>query len=499
MLSQIELQGEWERRFRTNPLKYFTPTGKQEEFIKKAGTGKAIIAIFSGANRVGKTAAEINILGNIIFGSQSKWFDGEVYKNWRYPKRARIGSTPKNLQEIGSIDVGIKEWFPENRYTAEKSGKQYNSKYTFDNGWLMDVMSYDQAVTEWESVSLGLVLFDEPPPKKIFDATIPRLADGGLILIFMTPLHDAGYLFDDLLVEGSNKEVAVTYVDIEDSCIEHGVRGFRKHDVISKILPYLDPEEIEARAHGKPMHLSGSIYKGFNYNVHVVDDFAIPENWQIVNICDPHDAKPFAFLWAAINPTNDYYIFDEFPNEPFDKIKGNRFIYSDYSSIVKDKESGKKIARRILDPNFGAKKMGNTGKTVQSELYEIGLEYELCCVDDLVIGHNAVRERLAYDPKNQVSSKPKLFVFRSCKNTWISLLRYGWKPAKNEDVSQGERLMQKYKHFADMVRYLCVTKHEFPIAVEDPLAKLPPLERKAAKDLERAFKSAERGNETDDD
>lgn len=483
-ISQLELEDELERRARINGLKYFVPTGVQENFIKKIGSGNIFVGIFSGGNRAGKTGLAINTLGNIIWGQQNEFFNHPIFKNWKHPKRARIGSSPKDLEEIGSIQTEIESWWNPEKYVASKNNKTYNALYKCDNGWIFDLMSYEQSVTEWESVGLGLVIFNEPPPKAIFDATIVRLGDGGMILIFMTPLSDAGYLFDDLIGShtGLKKEqlTAIEYCDIEDSCVEHGIRGFREHDKIETILTFLDPEDVEARAHGKPMHLSGRIYKIFNDSVHIVDDFEVPKDWTRINIIDPHDAFPFSMLWCAIDKTGDYYIYDEYPNEPFEKIKGTSLIYKDYADAIRIKEDSNQIARRIIDPNFGAKKMGNTGKTVQMEMAILGIRCELCQTDNLDVGHNSVKDKLKYDTSKPISAinKPKLFVFRSCRNTWLSMLRYGTRPNKSGELTDNIKLIQTYKHFADLVRYLCVSAPQYQAEVIDTLKDLPALEQR---------------------
>ncbi len=460
--SALELQEELERRYKANPLKYFVPTGKQEEFISKLGSGKYFICVFSGANRTGKSETESNITGNIIWGPQNKWFEHPLFARWPYPKRARIGSTPKNLEEIGAIDVGIKANWPEGKYQAEKAGKRYNSLYKFDNGWIMDVMSYEQATTEWESVSLGLVIFDEPPPADIFKATIARMEQGGVIIVGMTPLQASSYLFDNVITEKeglkTNQNVFVTYVDVEDACIEHGVRGYLEHKNIEQMVSFYDKDEVDARAHGKPLYLTGLVYPSFNFDIHVIPDFPIPFSWTRAQIVDPHDSIPFAMAWVAVDEIGDYYFYDEYPEEPFERMAKTTMDFKDYATITRNKEGRDVIKHRIMDPNFGNKRYGNTGKTVKEELAEFGLQYNTSITDDLTVGHHLVRERLKYDtsrPMNAIN-KPKMYVFKRCRNTWVSLMRYGRKPLKNAEMKDNLNLDETYKHFCDLVRYASV-------------------------------------------
>jgi len=469
LVSQIDLQDALNQRVKINPLKYFLPTGKQEEFISKIGTGNIFIGVFSGANRAGKTTLSANISGSIIYGVQSSWFKHPLFLDWQYPKRARIGSNPKNLEEIGAITQGIEDWWPAGRYTTSKGGKHYDSLYRSDTGWVIDVMSYEQDPKEWESVSLGLVIFDEPPPQSIFRATVARMEHGGIILIFMTPLSDAGYIFDEIIdkKEGlkPSHRIAVTYTDIEDSCKEHGVRGFLDHKYIEQMVSQYDTEEIEARAHGRPMHLSGRIYKGFNESVHIVDDFPTPEDWPRANIVDPHDAHPFAISWVAVNNFNDYYVYDEYPTDPFESIKSNTLTFKDYATIIRNKEGKRIISRRLMDPNFGRKVYGNTKRTVADEMGDFGLVYDTTVNDSLDIGHSAVRERLQYDLSQVITSinKPKLFIFRSCRNHWVSMMRYQYKHNPYGAITDKVGIEETYKHFCDNIRYLCVSGFDYQV------------------------------------
>ena len=477
IIARLELSRELERREKENGVKWFIPTGKQADFIGKIGGGEVFVGVYSGGNRAGKTGLAINILGNILFGKQNPYFDYPIFKSWPFPKRARIGSNPKDLSDIGSIETEINSWWPkgrwtvesgwktEGRYEAEKGGKTYHSLYKTDTDWVMDVMSYEQDRKEWESVSLGLAIFNEPPPEPIFKATVARMEHGGMILIFMTPLDEAQYLFDSILENNdglkTSHRVAVIYTDIEDSCKTHGIRGFLDHDKIEQMISFYDPDEKDARAHGKPMHLSGRVYSLFNDAVHVVNDFPIPSEWIRINIVDPHDSIPFAMSWMAMSPSEDFYVYDESPEEKFEQIKNTNLTFGDYAGIIRAKEGRQKIHFRLMDPNFGNKRYGNTGRTVAEEMREFGLDYDTDINDSLDIGHHVVREMLKYDPLRPLSAinKPKLFILRKCRNHWVSMRKYGRKSSKSDELKDNPRLVETYKHFCDLIRYAMVSKH----------------------------------------
>ena len=90
----------------------------------------------------------------------------------------------------------MKDWFPAGRYKASKGNKNFESIWTTDTGWDFDIMTYEQDPMEFEGVTLGWALFDEPPTEAILKATIARMRKGGIIIIGATPLAGSAYLYD---------------------------------------------------------------------------------------------------------------------------------------------------------------------------------------------------------------------------------------------------------------------------------------------------------------
>jgi len=457
-----------ERLAEDNKFRFFVPNGKQEDFINNVGSGDVFIGIFSAANGVGKTALMANIAANFIWGGDylNKWFDFPIFRKFPYPKRGRIASTKKNVEEVGAIQTEIKSWFPKGQYETKKLGKFYDSEYQVKNSnWVFDIMTYEQDVSEYESATLGFMIFDEPPPIAILNACIARMRMGGVILIFMTPLDTGGTIIEELtekiFVEFEGKKlgrVHVTYADIEDNCKIHGVRGRLDHGHILQMLQFYDQDEREARAKGKPTHLIGRIYQEFeDKDPYVVNDILIPDNWTRINILDPHDAIPFALTWAAIDETGQILIYDEFPFEDIEKIKGTSLTFPQYARIIGEKEGRDHIFRRYIDPYFGNKRYANDGKTPIIEMADLGYEYENGDTAGIDTGHMKVREFLKYDKARPVSSinHPRIHILNRCRNHRRALLNYKRKLLKTGEVKDKIVIEETFKHFADNIRHLC--------------------------------------------
>lgn len=436
-----------ERRKRLNPLKYYTPNGKCEEFVKMTA-GDGFIYIFSAANSVGKTALMCNLIGNMLLSPQNKWFDLPFYRRFRRkPLVGRIIAPEKIISNI--INPELKKWLPPHRYTRRKLGKMYYSKYEV-GPHSFDLLTTEQEIQQFEGATLDWLWMDDFIPETIFNASVARFRFGGKIFITLAPLQKSAFLF-----ERADMDAKILYADIEDNCIEHGVRGILRHEDIVKMISAYDDEEREARQHGRPMYLRGLVYKKFKRGIHTIPRFTIPKHWPRWMAIDPHDRQPNAMVWAALDPTGDLYFYDEDFSTDLTKETVKRII-------EKERQYGR-ATRRLIDPNFGLKRYGNSGRTVKEE-YEIESRLQgypmrfAPANDDIPAGHKKVREWLNYDEAKPIDERnhPKLYFFDDLQNTIHGMTHYmyeDWKAGK-DTKSQKERPQEKYKHFPDAVRYI---------------------------------------------
>ena len=452
----IVLERELQWRQNNERLVFFEPNKKQDDFIKLIGTTKEMVSVFSAANGVGKTALAVNILGNAIWEKQNKYFDYSLFNNWPYPKRARYITDPKLVEEIGPFHSEILKYWPKGKYMATKGGKNYYSQYTA-NDWVIDVMTYDQEVKEFEGGTLGLILLDEPPPQPIWNASIARLRMGGMILCFMTPLTHAAWFYESVAVKHPEQ---IIYSAMEDACKEHGQNGHLEHQFIEKMIQEIPIDEVEARVFGKAMYLKGLIYKQFNPSVHVLkEQIKPPPMAPLAQYVDPHTDKPFACIWAFGDGRGDLYILDEWPNEDFYKMHNSQLTIKDYGNIFKDKEQGWNVTKRVIDRHFADIRSTANKKTLREELNsEIGLYYQPSyqAQKEIKTGIIKVRSALQYDESQPLSNlnQPKIFINPNCTNTIKSFQRWSRDP-KNGKVQDA------YKDFMDVIRYAVMDPPKF--------------------------------------
>jgi phage terminase large subunit-like protein len=461
---------EEERRHREEKYRYFVPNGKQDEFNKLAGGGKHFVIILSAGNGVGKTADAVNLLANIIFEPKTAHFrDLPLVKEWPYPKRARIVTESKNVEEIGAIDQEIKTWWPVGKYKGSKVGKQYISLYEAGE-WIIDKMSYEQDVKEFESSTLGLVWFDEPPPKPIFDACKWRMRKGGIIIITMTPLEGAAWIFEEGGLLDSD-DCAVVYADMEDNCKTHGKGGQLEHAHIELILKDATDAEKEARKSGKPLSTVNTIWGPLWVpDVHIIeDDVEAPPGSQFGMTVDPGDGKPYACAWWWVDPRG-HIVFDyNWPEENWVKVlKAKQYQtlrMDDYLKIFAQYEKGRKMEWEIMDRHYGNTRDGRTGRSLiddwNREPFNRNFIPSYNTEEELDTGIKMVKNYLKFDRTQPINAMnvPRIYVKKRCKNIIMSIPKWPNKVDPESYISKPDR-SSVYKDFCDDVRYTCMLKPE---------------------------------------
>ncbi len=420
-----ELKEEEAYRLEYKKFEFYEPNGKCEEFIKAIGCGDYFIVFFSAANGVGKTAAGANVLANILFGSENKYFQDPIFKNWPFPKKGRIASDPSN---ISGVINSLKEWMPEGKYTTKKGGKSYDSQWEAGE-WKFDIMTYEQDAKEFEGPTLGFAWFDEPPPESIFKATVARMRKGGIIFITATPLTGSAWMYDSLVtgnyevdVEGAKikRKIAHIEADVEAACKQHGVRGHLEHSNIEQMIAEYSEDEREARIKGKFQHLTGLIYKRFSRKIHVIKPFNINmREYVVYNFLDPHPRNPDAVMWVAVDQKGTKFVIDELYFKPYGT--------EELAQKIKNKDSQYRMIRWFGDPSmFIVNQHDTDGKSVADRLKNYGLNY-LEATKMRAASNKRIEDALNYTEINGYMMKaPEVYIFETCQRTIYEIEHWRW-------------------------------------------------------------------------
>lgn len=463
---------EYLRRYKEEKYRFFVPNYPSEKFINETARPDIFMSLFSAANGVGKTATTANMFANILFpGGNNDYFSHDFYTDFPYPKKFRIVSNEKSIKQ--EIIPALKEWFPVGRYKTARRGLPFEAYWETDTGWIGDIMTYGQRVESFESVTLGLNWFDEPPPKDVFDATVFRMRLGGKIICTTVPLTDAASLdlqerFSEgeriYFNEGTGEEEVVpnTVAHVkgitEDACMEHGkknskgIKGHLTHENIVRMAVSVNEEERKARMSGEITRGANFIFQEFSRKIHVIDAFDVANNDYIIWCSlDPHPKKADAIIWVAIDKNNNYFVIDE----SLEFYRGTAAL----ASTIQQKEAGLNIVQRVCEPHIVNDKH-NEDPTYIEKLgkdYQIWFRKGTAQRDD---ADAAIIDALHYqrDAMGKPLSSPNLYIFKHCEKTIQQLERYCWtqnrqgtlvKTKKDEDLVEAlGRIMIKKPKFS---------------------------------------------------
>jgi hypothetical protein len=481
-------------KFFARPGDFWVPNGAQANFIKMVGgvddyeihdttwvesdSKDNFINLFVGANGSGKTDVICHIGGTFLGVVNNGFFknsSGELYPFFRYPPAGGRGRIVSNSTAIrDTIVPKLLEILPEGSYTKDKKGRDYYCEFTGPNGRKFDLMTYEQEVKEFRSMSLGWCIFDEPEENdKIFLETTARFRRGGKIMFTLTPLGESAWVHN-LVLGHSRWKVGAVYADVEVNCIKHGLRGMLQHSDIERMIAGWPEEERAARVHAQWMHLRGLVYPMFDRKVHVIDPREIPEEGTLYCAMDPHTARPPFIGWFKACSNGRLYMIKEWPEVVmrkigkggcegsyhcyYDEMKHDDRGYDEYAEVIKQvEEQIGQATQRVMDGRFGNTKYSGSTRTVYQEYCARGVEFRLSENDPyLRRGHNRVRSLLRHknalgEEKGKEVILPRLYISSECVNTIRGLEQYIFDPKGSSD---SEAVCETGKDQCDVIRYM---------------------------------------------
>jgi len=464
LIEIAEAVEELEERDSMEAAKFYVPNGKAEQFINMVGSDKHFVNMFIGANGTSKTGTGANIVANIVFGPQSEWFEKPLYQNFPYIKKGRIISDPTTIKE--KIIPELIKWlprntyknFPEKLYETTKEGKYYASKFIFNNGWVIDIMSNEQDLKSFESVDLGFVWIDEPMPKDKFLATLARGRLGMIVFWTYTPLFQAGWI-KDWIDEHINDDLA-NYIEaeMEDNCRIHGLRGFFDHKAIARMADSFPEDEKEARVFGKFGHLLGRVHKRFSRKIHVIKPFPLNEReWTTYKALDPHPRVQDHVLYMSVNSKGTKIISAE--------LLSDGLVKTLYSRMVElETKMHFRIEDRIIDPSAFNDNQHTKEKSVGTQLADLGEKW-ISGSKNLMAGIKRLEDAFDYEMRGgKFIKEPEIYIFDSCPVTIKQLEEYVWaeyKGASADDREKSGRPKDKNDHMPENMHRLILHEPKF--------------------------------------
>ena len=204
---------------------------------------------------------------------------------------------------------------------------------------------------------------------------------------------------------------------------------------IAKAKDELSEEAFNEQWLGKFVSYHGLVYKAFDVNKHVVDDFDIPLYWERYRAIDYGVDNPFVCLWCAVSPDGTVYVYDEHYER--------QMTIRDHAREIHKKTGRDLVLLTYIDPSAG----------IKIDL----IQYNVPVIDadpDIPAGIARVREYLSVD---KLTNRPKLMVFRSCVNTVREFSTYCY-PEVKASMNSNEKPLKRHDHTMDALRYFMMSR-----------------------------------------
>lgn len=437
----LKLEKEIDYRYNSNKLNFYNKKGKvhkkQIVFHKCKKRNRWVF----GGNRSGKTECGAVEVVFMACGNHP-YRKNKITEGW-------VVSLSRQVQR----DVAqrkILEYLPASR--IEKIVMVSGGQDSAENGIIDFILvrsdlgglsrigfkSCDQGREKFQGASLDYVWFDEEPPFDIYLECKMRVLDKcGDIFGTMTPLKGLTWVYNTIyLNETEDKEVWCETMEWADN-------PFLSKKEIENMTKSMSADEIETRRYGKFMQNGGMVYSEFDENLHVVDPFEIPKEWQDNISIDPGLHNPLSAHFYAVDFDGNVYVIAEH--------------YEAGQTVLHHSNKIKQIAKRLgwktdsrgylhalIDSAANQRTLASE-KNVVELFYENGILADCKVNKDLFSGISVVKSYL-----KTADGKSRLFIFKNCVNLIREIKNYWW--------GDGDVPMKKDDHALDELRYYLMTK-----------------------------------------
>lgn len=430
-----------------------------------------------GSNRSGKTVAGVVEFAIHLTGYYPDWWPKA--KRWIHAIKARAMTTDfkKGVGEVLQEKIG--EWFPEGCIKDKEKNNagiydKYYIRHESGKTSTFDITTYEQQPALLEGWAGHLAWYDECPPQPHRIATLRGLTDYfGWEIFTATPVSEP-YLYDEVY-SSQDPDVSCFTMDIRHNLLRENPLTKQKVGLTEEAIhryerSIKDMGEFDARIHGKFKYLVGRIWKIWDREIHTFDrgmwtavnslyPSQPPRHWKRVMLIDPHDEKPHALLWAALEPDyKRWFIYRELllKNCTFEEVC--KRILEEETAVRET------IDLRVMDPNFGPKTQGNNKRTVRDdfEIASRNMGYPMVFRfgdDHKERGRKKVESLLWYDKTQPISliNRPALLVAKDLTNCIYQIEHYVWDEHKYAiEKDPKEQPKDLNTDYPDLLHYLAL-------------------------------------------
>lgn len=282
----------------------YIPNSVQERVHRSSAF---IRCLFSG-NGVGKTTACIN---------EGLWTSQGTHP---YRPTARLPNTviivlddASKAETVYLAELKKKRWYDVERIKVDNEGRAYPQVFRFPNGSEWRFMTHEMADTKFESIQCACIIFDEPPPRRIFIALLRGIREQDMkpwIMFAGTPLgRYAPWMYRELFRPWKFKadpEIECFFGSTDDNLAN------LDPETIKRWEKRYSAQEMQTRRYGKFEFLSGRIFTDFSHEHHVEKPFPWPRGWPVILSIDPHLRKNHVAVLIGIDPDKELHVIAEF-------------------------------------------------------------------------------------------------------------------------------------------------------------------------------------------
>jgi phage terminase large subunit len=245
---------------------------------------------------------------------------------------------------------------------------------------------------------------------------------------------------------------------------------------IDTMMATWSSERIKREIMGSEDSFEGMIYPEFDRSIHVIKPFRIPDDWTIRIGMDDGYRNPAAWIYGAICPDGDLYIWAEFYRKEWliEEICGKKKKRDEKTGEVlpsaMDILGNRKVEQARLDTAAKQVKNGQSNWNLYLE--------NLPSTFPLMEAQKSVQtgiERVKSYMKPDGHGKPRLYIFDTCTNLLEEIAQYKWaeRPVGQQGKANEKEEPHKVNdHACDALRYLVMTCPEPTPKVDSKRDKL---------------------------
>ena len=276
----------------------------------------------------------------------------------------------------------------------------------------------------------------------------------------MTPLKGLTFVYDEIFLNsGNSPEVWYEFAEWADN-------PFLSGREITDLSSSMSKEELDSRRYGRFSASSGLVYPEFDENIHVVEPFVPPYEWQCNISIDPGLNNPLSAHWYYVDYDDNVYVVAEHFEAGKDVEYHSRRI-KEISDEIGWRRDGDGRIRALIDSAANQKTLAAL-KSVTELFCEHGILVNPNVNKDLFSGIARVKEYL----KNK-----RIFIFRNCVNLIRELKRYRW--------SEGDVPKKTDDHCLDELRYFIMSRPQ----VKQPQPQMTAVQKDKARLARKISKS----------